>query len=42
MLRDRVTKLQDPITLRFERDALIQTCQKRIKELEKCNKGLEQ
>ena len=40
-LKDKITRLSDPVVTRFERDGLVQTHQKRIKELENINSSLE-
>ena len=33
-MQDKVERLSDPVVVRFERDGLVQTCKKRIGELE--------
>jgi len=40
-LREKITRLSDPVVARFERDGLVQTHHKRIKELEGFNDSLE-
>ena len=40
-LKEKIEKLSDPVIMRFERDALVQTHQMRIKELEGYNKIME-